>query len=337
MLTIFMAAAIAIAAPQAPGQAAGSVTVRDITYKQLDGTDNAATLVMPASGPRAPRPAILFVHWYEPPKPSSNRAEFLPDALELARDGVVSLLIDTPWSREDWFATRNNGGASGTERAGAARGSAASLSERPEGTGAQRRRRAPGDDYDFSVRYVKELRRALDVLLQQPDIDRTRVAYVGHDFGAMYGALAVAADPRITHFVYMAGTKSFSDWFLLTPKREGADRDAFIAKLAPHPDAVRRQGPVRLGRGREGSGGRRPRPEDSEDVRDGGARAHVSGQARPDRVAEGAAARAVGSDSCPAVPSRPGQSAFFARSSATTTASGSARARTTTNVTCAGR
>jgi fermentation-respiration switch protein FrsA (DUF1100 family) len=49
----------------------------------------------------------------------------------------------------------------------------------------------------------------------------------------MWGALAVAADPRVTHFVYMAGTRSFTDWYLFAPKKEGAEKDAFIAKLAP--------------------------------------------------------------------------------------------------------
>jgi len=31
----------------------------------------------------------------------------------------------------------------------------------------------------------------------------------------------------------MAGTRSFTDWYLFTPKKEGADKDAFVAKLAP--------------------------------------------------------------------------------------------------------
>jgi fermentation-respiration switch protein FrsA (DUF1100 family) len=201
MLTALVLAATTLVA-QAPASArapAGrpAATVREIIYEQLDGTENVATLVTPAVA-KAPGPAILFVHWYEPPKPTSNRTEFLPDAVELAASGVTSLLIDTPWSREDWFPTRDG-----------------------------------SKDYDFSVAYVKELRHAIDVLLQQPNVDKARAAYVGHDFGAMYGAVAVAQDPRVTCFVYMAGTRSFSDWFLFSPKREGADRDAFIAKLAP--------------------------------------------------------------------------------------------------------
>jgi dienelactone hydrolase len=81
---------------------------------------------------------------------------------------------------------------------------------------------------------VRDLRRALDVLLGQPGIDRSRVGFVGHDFGAMYGTLAAAHDPRITHFVFMAGTASFSDWFLYgPPKLEGEARQKFIAELAP--------------------------------------------------------------------------------------------------------
>ena len=119
-----------------------------------------------------PRPAILFLHWYGPPNPSSNRTQFLPEAVELAGSGVVSLLVDTPWSKERWFGTRDS-----------------------------------AKDYEFTVQMAKDVRRALDVLLAQPDIDKARIAVVGHDFGAMWGALAVAADPRVTHFVYAAGTR----------------------------------------------------------------------------------------------------------------------------------
>jgi len=178
--------------------APAGVTVRQITYRQLDGTQNAATLVEPAAPLVVPRPAILFLHWYGPPNPTSNRTQFLPEAVELAGAGVVSLLVDTPWSAERWFGTRDS-----------------------------------ARDYEFSVQMAKDVRRALDVLLAQPNLDKTRIAVVGHDFGAMWGALAVASDPRATHFVYAAGTRSFTDWYLYTPKREGADRDAFIAKLAP--------------------------------------------------------------------------------------------------------
>jgi cephalosporin-C deacetylase-like acetyl esterase len=175
-----------------------NVTVRQLTYAQLDGTRNAATLVTPAASSTSPRPAVLYLHWYEPPRPTSNRTEFLAEAIELAGGGTIALLVDTPWTKENWFPARD-----------AAR------------------------DYEFTAQMTKDVRRALDVLLAQPGVDKTRVAVVGHDFGAMWGALAVASDPRVTHFVYMAGTRAFTDWYLFTPKKEGAEKEAFIAKLAP--------------------------------------------------------------------------------------------------------
>ena len=173
------------------------VTLRDISYLSLDGKPNAATVVAPKEGGPA-RPAILFVHWYGPPKPTSNRTQFIPDAIELAKSGAVSLLIDTPWSRPEYF-----------------------------------RERTRETDFTRSVQQVKDLRRALDVLSSLPGVDRQRMAFVGHDFGAMYGALAVAADARVQAFVFMAGTQSFSDWFLYgKPKLEGAERQEFIDELS---------------------------------------------------------------------------------------------------------
>src|SRR4026207_1853402 len=105
MVTTFLAASAALvlqAAPQ-PSQTfdydktkpvdvkvdASRATVQQLTYAQLDGTRNAATLVTPASGANTGRPAILFLHWYEPPRPTSNRTEFLAEAVELAASGVV--------------------------------------------------------------------------------------------------------------------------------------------------------------------------------------------------------------------------------------------------------
>jgi dienelactone hydrolase len=173
--------------------------LRDITYATLAGGRNAATLITPDTPAGTPGPGILFVHWYGPPAPTSNRTQFVPDAVALAASGVTSLLIDTPWSVPEYFRTRTR-----------------------------------ADDYARSVQQVRDLRRALDVLLAQPDIDRTRVALVGHDFGAMYGTLAAANDPRVTHLVFMAGTASFSDWFLYGPPRlEGEPKERFVRELAP--------------------------------------------------------------------------------------------------------
>jgi len=186
------------------------VTLRDITYASLDRSRNAATIVEKKECAGA-QPAILFVHWYGPPEPTSNRTQFIPDAIELAKSGAISLLIDTPWSRPEYFKERTR-----------------------------------ETDYASSVQQVKDLRRALDVLLSLSEVDPERVAFVGHDFGAMYGALAVASDPRVKAFVFMAGTQSFSDWFLYgQPKLEGAERQKFVDELAPL-DPVRYLPKVRM-------------------------------------------------------------------------------------------
>ena len=177
----------------------GAATITDLTYDRLTTGTRGAYMVMPAAPPTARRPGVLFVHWYEPPNPTSSRKEFLEDALALAADGVTSLLIDTMWSDPKWFESRD-----------------------------------PENDLGHSIEQVKELRRALDLLASRPGVDRSQLIYVGHDFGAMYGALAAGVEAsRLKAFVFMAGTQSFSDWFLLWPKRDEATTQQVIARLAP--------------------------------------------------------------------------------------------------------
>lgn len=180
-------------------EARDGAVITDLTYRTLTGTRRAAYLVTPSKPGAGTHPAILFVHWYEPPNPTSSRKEFLPDAVALAQDGAIALLVDTMWSNPDWFRDRD-----------------------------------PENDLGHSIEQVKELRRALDLLVSRPGVDASRVFYVGHDFGAMYGALVAGVDAsRIKGFVFMAGTRSFSDWFLLWPRRDDAGKAEVVRRLAP--------------------------------------------------------------------------------------------------------
>ena len=140
---------------------------------------------------------ILFSHWYEPGSPDSNRSQFVEEAKELARAGAVSLLIETLWSDPDFFLKRTQ-----------------------------------EEDAQNSVEEIVNTRRALDFLLSQPSIDSQRLAYVGHDFGGMYGVLAGSLDQRPSHYVIMAATPRFPDWYLYSPKLEGEARDAFIRQMS---------------------------------------------------------------------------------------------------------
>jgi len=174
----------------------GEAKIRDLTFASTRGGRTAAYLVEP--GKPVPRgPAVLFVHWYEPESPDSNRTQYLKQAEELAAKGVRSLLVETMWSEPTWFPKRNR-----------------------------------NDDFENSVAQVKELQRSLDFLLSQPGIDKDRVGYVGHDFGMMFGAILIGIDSRIKVCALQAGTPLFADWYLYGPKMEEEARKKFVQKLS---------------------------------------------------------------------------------------------------------
>src|ERR1041385_9141986 len=159
------------------------------------GYRRAAEMICPEhSGSHA---AILYVHWYEPESPDSNRSQFEEEAKEMAHAGAVCLLVETLWSDPDFFIKRTQ-----------------------------------EDDLQNSLEEVVNSRRAIDLLLSQQNVDARRFAYVGHDFGAMYGVLTGSLDQCPTYYVVMAATPRFPDWYLYAPKIEGEARDAFIRQFA---------------------------------------------------------------------------------------------------------
>jgi dienelactone hydrolase len=141
--------------------------------------------------------AILYVHWYESQSHDSNRSQFEEEATEMARGGAVCLLVETLWSDPDFFIKRKQ-----------------------------------EDDVRTSIEEVVNIRQAMDLLLSRPNVDAKRFAYVGHDFGGMYGVLAGSLDQRPTHYVVMAATPRFPDWYLYSPKLEGEAREAFIRQMS---------------------------------------------------------------------------------------------------------
>ena len=193
-------------APSAPAFEYSSRTTKCLAprfnghdYKTLDFNgpgekETSSVLVMPPGLPRK-SPAVLWVHWLGETT-TTNHTEFMADAQALAKRGVVSLLVDMPWSEKNWF------------------------------TGV----RGPDTDYADTIAHVITLRRALDCLTQVYGVDKERIAYVGHDFGAMEGALLLAVDDRAQYAVLMTPTLSFWEWYLLG--KQPADPAAYVARMS---------------------------------------------------------------------------------------------------------
>jgi dienelactone hydrolase len=170
------------------------VTVSDLEYSAAGRRVPAYLVVPKAPGPHA---AILYVNWYAPGEENSNRREFLDEAVELADHGVVSILPEIlfPW----------------------AEGLTADVDA----------------DQELVVRSVIEARRALDVLLERDDVDAKRIGFVGHDYGAMYGALLADADRRPRAYVLLAPDATWANWFVKYLLRGRASATEYQEAFAP--------------------------------------------------------------------------------------------------------
>lgn len=185
-----------------------SSDVRLLIQKKEDGYEKQVLVFQTPFGYRrmaelfspqgeGPFPLILYVHWYEPEAHDSNRSQFENEAIEMAKSGAICLTVETLWSDLDFFFKRTQ-----------------------------------DDDAQNSIEEVVNLRRFMDFLTSQPKADLKQFALVGHDFGGMYGLLAGSLDKRPSHYVIMAATPRFPDWYLYLPKLEGAAREAFIRQMS---------------------------------------------------------------------------------------------------------
>ena len=156
--------------------------VHDLSFIAVPGTKQRIKgyLVVPkGNGPFA---GVLWMHWLGEPK-TSNRSQYLDEAVALASKGVVSVLVDAMWSNPDWYAKRD-----------------------------------PDQDFADSIRQTIALRRAMDLLAQQPNVDTKRLGYVGHDFGGMYGTLMAGLDRRAKTYVFIAVAPSLLEWAFFAPQ-----------------------------------------------------------------------------------------------------------------------
>jgi len=163
------------------------VTIRDVNYAAYAPKHGRIKAYLIQPAGKGHFAGVLFFHWLG--EVNSDRTEFLHEAVALGKRGTASLLIQGyfPWSEE------------------------------------------PTDgetDHQQVIDQTIEVRRALDLLLSQPKIDKSRIGFVGHDYGAMFGTIASGIEQRVKTYVLVAGMGSFSDWSLkywTGPSKKGAD------------------------------------------------------------------------------------------------------------------
>jgi dienelactone hydrolase len=175
-------------------------TVVDLTYASPRGGRVPAYLVVPEG--RGPFAAVLFGHWMMSGSPMRNRREFLEEAVVLARAGVVSLLIDAPYVRPGFVLEKDE-------------------------------MRQAVQSAESARQQVVDFRRGLDMLLARRDVDKKRIAYVGHSFDAHVGSILAAIEKRVGSFVLMAGAYADEEYVF-----DPANKDMLEMRRRVGDDAV---------------------------------------------------------------------------------------------------
>jgi pimeloyl-ACP methyl ester carboxylesterase len=117
---------------------------------------------------------VLWLHWLG--QIHNDRSEFLSEAVDLAGQGVVSIL---PQGHFPWVPD-------------------------PDGT---------AGDVALVRNQVAAYRAVLDRLVAEKAVDPDRIAVVGHDYGAMYGALLADRDRRVSVLAMQAPDSLWGNWF----------------------------------------------------------------------------------------------------------------------------
>ena len=149
------------------------IRIYDVSYVSPKGGVVPAYLVVPKG--KGPFAGVIWGHWYWANSPMRNRKEFLDEAVALAQAGVVSLLTDGPIARPGHVQNKDD------------------LNDQ--------------DPVDL-VQQVVDMRRGIDLLLARKDVDPKRLAYVGHSYNAVVGAILSGVERRFKAFVLMAATMS---------------------------------------------------------------------------------------------------------------------------------
>ena len=177
-----------------------------------------------------PYPAVEFM-----PGAPGAKYTFYTEAVELAKAGIASLLPSPPYSRppiEDVVAFE------------------------------------PADK-DGIVQEVKEMRRGIDLLISRPEVDPSRLGYVGFSWGASLGGIFSAVERRVHSFVLMSLVPRLSADMRKLAEEQGVGGDLAAYEEAMQPiDSINylphaAPGAVYLMAGEQDT---RPSPEDTQEA-----------------------------------------------------------------------
>ena len=152
----------------------GGIKVFNVMFSGVGRGRVPASLVVPRG--KGPFAAVIFA-----PCCDGKRTRFLNEALELARMGAVSLVLD-------WNATN--------------RSDYQSKADGPPGG---------ANDRDDLIKMVVEFRRGVDLLMLRKDVDARRIAFVGHSTGGRAASILAGVDKRIKAVVVMASQISATE------------------------------------------------------------------------------------------------------------------------------
>jgi predicted esterase len=144
-----------------------NATIYDILYTSVNGLKVTAYMVIPKKK-QAQHPAVIFLHGE-----GQDKTVFLNEALHMAIESFVSLVIDAPPARPNGY-----------------RMNYLNYSE-------------PKKDFAVYRQTAIDVRRGIDILEQNPLVDRFRISFVGFDKGSWTGALLSGVENRISCYVLM--------------------------------------------------------------------------------------------------------------------------------------
>jgi predicted esterase len=181
----------------------------DVQEVKSEAKDGAVVHDITYAGPAGRIDAFLVTPEGEGPYPAVElmpgapgaKYTFYTEAIELAKAGVVSLLPSPPYARppvEDVVVFEPS-------------------------------------DKDGIVQEVKEMRRGIDLLVSRPEVDPSRLGYVGFSWGASLGGIFSAIERRVHSFVLMSLVPHLSADMrrLAEDQGLGGDLAAYEAAMRP--------------------------------------------------------------------------------------------------------